>query len=134
MAPSQATAEQIAKYTNEGSFPVRAVAALTLVALLTRFLLQLHGASQPGVLCLDVSKKDESQIVTGGVDGTAVVFNRGSGQITSTLSGHSKKVTDVLFHPTEDLIFTASADNTARVWALQGKGVRRKSLLVSACC
>jgi len=102
VAPSQATAEQIAKYTNEGSFP-------------------LHGASQPGVLCLDISKKDESQIVTGGVDGTAVVFNRGSGQITSTLSGHSKKVTDVLFHPTEDLIITASADNTARVWALQGK-------------
>merc|ERR1712195_182033 len=73
VAPSQATAEQIAKYTNEGSFP-------------------LHGASQPGVLCLDISKKDESQ-----------------------------KVTDVLFHPTEDLIITASADNTARVWALQGK-------------
>jgi len=101
VAPSQATAEQIAKYTNEGSFP-------------------LHGASQPGVLCLDISKKNGSQLVTGGVDGSAVVFDKASGQISNTLSGHSKKVTDVLFHPTEDVIVTTSADCTARVWTQQG--------------
>lgn len=31
-------------------------------------------------------------IATGGVDSTAVIFNRTSGQILSTISGHSKKV------------------------------------------
>lgn len=100
-APTQATAEQIAGYTEKSSSNV-------------------HGTSKPGVLCLDISKKDSSLAATGGVDGSAVVTNRNSGQIAATLSGHSKKVTDVLFHPSEDVIFTASADKTARVWSLNG--------------
>jgi WD40 repeat protein len=36
-------------------------------------------------------------IATGGVDATAVVFDRLSGQIVSTLSGHSKKVVILLY-------------------------------------
>lgn len=44
-----------------------------------------------------VFKKDlfctsQDLIATGGVDMNAVVFNRSSGEIVSTLSGHSKKV------------------------------------------
>jgi pre-mRNA-processing factor 19 len=35
----------------------------------------------------------------------------------STLSSHKKKVTDVAFHPTQQLVFTTSADNTALVWS-----------------
>lgn len=31
-------------------------------------------------------------MLSGGVDGTAVVFNRSSGELVSTLSGHSKRV------------------------------------------
>jgi len=100
IAPTQATAEQITKYASSLSTNV-------------------HGSSKPGVLCLDLTK-DGSLAVTGGVDGTVVVTNRESGQIAATLTGHSKKVTDVLFHPTEDLIFTSSADKTARVWNKNG--------------
>jgi len=74
-----------------------------------------HKSSEPGILCLDIHPGQE-KIVTGGVDSTAVVFDRHTKKISSTLSGHSKKVVDVLFHPTRDVIFTASADKTAKVW------------------
>jgi pre-mRNA-processing factor 19 len=100
VSPSTATAEDIAKFSATSSTNV-------------------HGASKPGVLCLDISK-DSSKALTGGVDGTAVVTDRSSGQIAHTLKGHSKKITDVIFHPTEDLLFTTSADKTARVWNLNG--------------
>ncbi|RVW90108.1 Pre-mRNA-processing factor 19-like 2 [Vitis vinifera] len=49
-------------------------------------------------------------IATGGVDANAVLFDRQSGQILSTLSGHSKKVTSVKFVTQDDLFLTASAD------------------------
>ncbi|KAF2314056.1 hypothetical protein GH714_021794 [Hevea brasiliensis] len=55
-------------------------------------------------------------IATGGVDSTAVLFDRRSGQILSTLSGHSKKVTSVKFVTDGDLFLTGSADKTVRVW------------------
>jgi pre-mRNA-processing factor 19 len=31
-------------------------------------------------------------VLSGGVDGTAVVFNRSSGELVSELSGHTKRV------------------------------------------
>lgn len=37
-------------------------------------------------------------IATGGIDTNAVVFDRPSGQIVSTLSGHSKKVLLLVLH------------------------------------
>jgi len=80
-----------------------------------------HKASAPGVLCLDIHPQQEL-IVTGGVDATAVVFNRESGKIVSTLNGHTKRVNDVLFHPSGDVIITASQDKTARVWRSSNNG------------
>jgi len=38
----------------------------------------------------------KDMIATGGIDTNAVVFDRPSGQIVSTLSGHSKKVSTQL--------------------------------------
>jgi len=102
VAPTQATAEQIAAYTNVASHSV-------------------HGTAQPGVTCLDVNKKDDSQVITGGVDGTIAVTNRGTGQIMASLNGHSKKITDVIFHPTADVVISTSADKTGRVWSPNGE-------------
>ena len=42
-----------------------------------------------------------SRIVTGGADKTAVVFDKESEQVICTLKGHTKKVTDVIYHPNE---------------------------------
>ncbi|THU55030.1 hypothetical protein C4D60_Mb11t02270 [Musa balbisiana] len=55
-------------------------------------------------------------IATGGIDTNGVLFNRTSGQILSTLAGHSKKVTSVKFVPGSEVIVTGSSDKTVRVW------------------
>jgi pre-mRNA-processing factor 19 len=96
-----ATQEQIAGYGEKSSHPI-------------------HGASKPGILTVSVDAKDPNTVVTGGADGAAMVFNRASGKVTATLSGHKKKINQVVAHPSKDLVFTASADKTARVWSKTG--------------
>ncbi|KAF9677765.1 hypothetical protein SADUNF_Sadunf08G0141500 [Salix dunnii] len=75
----------------------------------------LHKTSKPGILSIDIQYSKDI-IATGGVDATAVVFDRSSGQIVSTLSGHSKKVTSVRFVAEGEFFLTGSADKTVRVW------------------
>ncbi|XP_041349094.1 pre-mRNA-processing factor 19-like [Gigantopelta aegis] len=78
----------------------------------------LHSASIPGILALDVCLRDTSRIVTGGNDKNAVVFNKDTEQVIAILKGHTKKVTSVIYHPEEELVFSASPDNTIRVWGV----------------
>ncbi|KAK0606954.1 hypothetical protein LWI29_006872 [Acer saccharum] len=75
----------------------------------------LHKTSKPGIVSLDINYSKDV-IATGGVDTNAVLFDRPSGQIVSTLSGHSKKVTSVKFVTQGDLLVTGSADKTVRLW------------------
>jgi len=75
-----------------------------------------HKASAPGILALDLHPTQEEIVVTGGVDASVIVFNHDSGKIVSTLNGHSKRVNDVLFHPSGEVVFSCSQDKTARVW------------------
>jgi len=76
----------------------------------------LHSASVPGILCVDVHQKDTTKLVTGGADKNATVFNRDTEQMVAILKGHSKKVTCVVYHPTEDTVITAAPDSQIRVW------------------
>ncbi|KAH0861892.1 hypothetical protein HID58_079103 [Brassica napus] len=57
-----------------------------------------------------------------GIDTTAVLFDRPSGQILSTLTGHSKKVTSIKFVGDTDLVLTASSDKTVRIWGSSEDG------------
>ncbi len=47
-------------------------------------------------------------------------FVYASVQTVCTLSGHTKKITDVVLHPVMDAVISASQDSTVRVWANQG--------------
>ncbi|KAH7859217.1 hypothetical protein Vadar_033272 [Vaccinium darrowii] len=94
--PTLAPIDAIERYTQLSSYP-------------------LHKTSKPGVLSVDILYSKDL-IATGGVDTNAVVFNRSSGEILSTLSGHSKKVTSVKFVGEGDLVVTGSADKTVRLW------------------
>lgn len=76
-----------------------------------------HKTTHPGILCVDIHPVQQELVVTGGVDQTAIVFNRKTGKKAATLSGHSKKVNSVIFHPSETVIITASQDNTVRTWS-----------------
>ncbi|XP_060179085.1 pre-mRNA-processing factor 19-like [Lycium barbarum] len=75
----------------------------------------LHKTNKPGVLSLDIHYAKDI-IATGGVDSNAVVFDRPSGQIISTLSGHSKRVTSVKFAAEGEIVVSGSTDKTVRVW------------------
>ncbi|KAL2921248.1 Pre-mRNA-processing factor 19 [Bienertia sinuspersici] len=76
----------------------------------------LHKTNKPGILSVDIHYSKDI-IATGGIDTNAVVFDRPSGQIVSTLSGHSKKVTSIKIVPQdESLVITGSADKTVRLW------------------
>ncbi|KAF5181952.1 Pre-mrna-processing factor 19-like protein [Thalictrum thalictroides] len=75
----------------------------------------LHKTSKPGILSADIHPKKDI-IATGGLDTNAVIFDRASGQILSSLSGHSKKVNSVKFVSRDELFVTGSADKTVRVW------------------
>ncbi|KAK1391383.1 Pre-mRNA-processing factor 19 [Heracleum sosnowskyi] len=80
----------------------------------------LHETSTPGVLSLDIDHSKDI-IATGGADSNAVVFELSSGK-TSTLSGHSEKVTCVKFANKGELVVTGSGDNSVRVWKKSEKG------------
>jgi len=75
-----------------------------------------HQSTAPGILCLDIHKEDDSRIVTGGVDQQVIVFDAANGKMAQKLVGHQKKVSAVHFHPTKEVIISASQDATARVW------------------
>ncbi|CAE6026979.1 unnamed protein product [Arabidopsis arenosa] len=81
----------------------------------------LHKTNKPGICSMDILHSKDV-IATGGVDATAVLFDHPSGQILSTLTGHSKKVTSVKFVGDADLVLTASADKTVRIWRNPGDG------------
>ncbi|KAJ8511876.1 hypothetical protein OPV22_002310 [Ensete ventricosum] len=75
----------------------------------------LHKTNKPGILSIDIDASKD-MIATGGIDTNGVLFNRTSGQILSTLAGHSKKITSVKFVPGSEVIVTGSSDKTVRVW------------------
>lgn len=76
----------------------------------------VHQSTAPGVLCVDVHKKDAARIVSGGVDSQVILFDAEKQKLAQKLQGHSKKVTSVVFHPTKEVVVSASQDSTARVW------------------
>ncbi|KAL5967423.1 Pre-mRNA-processing factor 19 [Taenia solium] len=82
-------------------------------------LVGMHSPSIPGILCLDASKTTPERIITGGNDKNAVIFNTQASQVVSILRGHTKKVTRVVYHHSEQLAFTASPDCTVRVWGVE---------------
>uniref|UniRef100_A0AAY5F0X8 Pre-mRNA-processing factor 19 n=1 Tax=Electrophorus electricus TaxID=8005 RepID=A0AAY5F0X8_ELEEL len=55
-----------------------------------------------------------------GADKNVVVFDRREEQIVATLKGHTKKVTSVIYHPSQSVVFSASPDSTIRVWSVSG--------------
>ncbi|KAI5697678.1 hypothetical protein M8J75_014000 [Diaphorina citri] len=76
----------------------------------------LHSASVPGILAMDIQVEDTSKILTGGNDCQATVFNKDTEQVVAILKGHRKKVTRVVYHPSEDIVITGSPDTHIRVW------------------
>ncbi|GLT76614.1 hypothetical protein SLA2020_482660 [Shorea laevis] len=96
ISPTLVSVEDLERYTQLHSHP-------------------LHKTTKAGITSIDINLSKDI-IATGGIDSNAVLLHRTSGQILSTLSGHSKKVTSVKFVAQNDLFLSGSADKTVRVW------------------
>lgn len=65
-------------------------------------LLRQHRASLcEGVPCRVPSFKHILSLCAGGADKNVVVFDKREEQIVATLKGHTKKVTSVIYHPSQ---------------------------------
>ena len=59
-------------------------------------------------------------------DQTVRIWNWQSRQCISVLTGHNHYVMCAQFHPSEDMVVSASLDQTVRVWDISG--LRKKSV------
>lgn len=93
-----ANPEDLAAFTQKNSFP------------------GLHAASAGGISALAVHPSNDNLILTGGMDKNCVLFDRQAEKVLATLTGHAKKVTGVIIHPTENVALSSSLDQTVRTW------------------
>ena len=75
----------------------------------------LHGAATPGVTAVDVDLRTEGErlLVTGGADGSVIVFDAKAGKVRDTLHGHKKRVTAVAF--VQQASFTSASSSTSHL-------------------
>ncbi|MDQ3154681.1 MAG: P-loop NTPase fold protein, partial [Actinomycetota bacterium] len=60
---------------------------------------------------------DDSQIITGGADGTVRIWDRGTGeQVGDPITGHTARVLALAVTCDDSQIITASGDGTVRIW------------------
>ncbi|KAL5495681.1 hypothetical protein ACEPAI_1144 [Sanghuangporus weigelae] len=101
--PGHATPAQVKKYTAKHTIP------------------SLHSASPAGITSLALSKAEPGLFATGGNDKIVQLYDRNADKVVATLKGHTKRVNHVALREAEGsprLVLSASADKTARVWAL----------------
>ncbi|CAJ1398913.1 unnamed protein product [Effrenium voratum] len=115
----QALADSLSKTRKQKHFP-----ELTPLVDIKKFSCAgshpIHKSTEPGILCVDVHKTDGKRVATGGVDAQVVLVDAEKGTMVQKCTGHSKKVTAVKLHATEDVVVSASQDMTAKVWKCSG--------------
>ncbi|KAJ1483743.1 WD40-repeat-containing domain protein [Baffinella frigidus] len=70
-----------------------------------------------------VHPKNESLVLSADTSGAAVICDRATGKAAVPIVGHKASITHAIFHPTQDVIFTASKDSTVKMWSAQGKQI-----------
>lgn len=58
-------------------------------------------------------------VVTGGSDGTMLLYDRESGRLTGEFRGHAGEILSMAEAPEAGLLVTGSADQTLRLWSLE---------------
>ena len=74
---------------------------------------------QGGVLCVAPNPSSTNLIATAGADATVQIFDKSSSRILASVEEHTKKVNSVAW-PTSELVASASADCSVRLWRGSG--------------
>jgi len=77
----------------------------------------LHSSSSPGVLCVSAHESQPNHILTGGQDKKAVLFDIEQDKVVTNFRGHTKKVTAVCYHASQEMVITGSADSTINLYS-----------------
>jgi pre-mRNA-processing factor 19 len=79
-----------------------------------------HTSTKGAIHSLALSPVDGQFILTGGVDKDVLLSERTTGKVCARMSGHTKKINSVAFHPhaSSSLKFSASADKSIKIWSL----------------
>jgi len=113
-----AKAQELSSERKKRALPASLSTAEEIAAYTVLSTNNIHKASEPGVLAVDIHPNQEL-LATGGADSVVTLFSRNNKKIAQSFKEHQKKITDVTFHPynTEDvLVFSSSADHTAKLW------------------
>ena len=77
----------------------------------------LHGSGKTsGIACMVLDPKNPAQVLSGGNDGSVVLFDTKSAKIVFTHKAHKKPITDVQAHPSANILFTTSMDKSAQMY------------------
>ncbi|XP_048237706.1 WD repeat-containing protein 37-like [Haliotis rufescens] len=79
-------------------------------------LVRVYRGHRDGVWEVSVSKSGHQVIGTASADHRARIFSVETGQCLLQYAGHQGSVNSIRFHPNQDLVLTASGDETAHIW------------------
>lgn len=104
--------------------PMGALSVASIQSLSEKLSVTPHKTDKGGVTALALQSVEGAGaplLLSGGSDKTAILSNRDTGAVVARLAEHSKRVTDVAFHPKAATIFTSSADKTVKVWSARAE-------------
>jgi len=85
-------------------------------ALLNCTPLRRYTGHRDGIWEVSVSRMRLPILGTASADHTAIIWGMHSGQALLQYTGHAGSVNSLRFHPTKELVLTASGDGTAHIW------------------
>jgi WD40 repeat protein len=69
----------------------------------------------------------DGKYIASSLYGDGMVWNASSGKLVCTLEGHLKDITNMQFHPSQNILITGSDDRTAGIWRIPS-GTKEMSL------
>ncbi|MBW4539418.1 MAG: caspase family protein [Myxacorys chilensis ATA2-1-KO14] len=106
-------------------------AKISAIATLQQAILRSQTPSQLGQPTVAIAhSSDRQQLATASPEGAITLWNKGDDgnwKSATTLSGHSAAVTQLQFSPDGNLLASASADKTIKLWNIE-KGILVKTL------
>ncbi|XP_059471501.1 WD repeat-containing protein 37 [Neocloeon triangulifer] len=85
-------------------------------ALITTSFVREFPGHRDGVWDVSCPRSGQPFLGTASADHTAGVWNTTSGACVLKYTGHSGSVNSIRFHPSRDMVLTASGDTTAHIW------------------